>query len=615
MLSLAVFMQTLLDTIDRQHPEGAAAQEKLETLRELNEATDEPSETDEQQQPLPPPPPAEEETGGLGIRNVNFAPTAGRTARSFVPIEREDGSFDFSHVTISPGFVPELLRLLRQGRRISEESVRRVLRLVYRRLRELPNTTEVGLDEKSKLTVVGDLHGQLADLFHILDESGLPNENNKFIFNGDFVDRGENSFEVVLLLFVLFLAHGPAVVALNRGNHEDAAVCAAYGFQREVEGRYGRPVFEMFAEVFRWLPLFSLVNGRLFVVHGGLFHRPGVTLADLAAIERADYTQKPAVPFPENCRGLAEDSAAVYREYLRQLQREALWSDPLDRPGVTASDRGAGVFFGPDVAREFMRRNGLAMVVRGHQCVFRGAENPFEAVEAGDSSLFGGPQEPRDFGLGAGQAEAEAAGERPPQLLTVFSASNYCGGANFGAFVQFATHPFGLRSQRADPSSDLHYLVKRFRLSPSNPSNPSSLVETNKTSLKELILKKKNALVSAFEAVDTTNCGSVSRLEWAEVMQRVTLIKILWLSILPTIVPTNCLSPNAVHYRLFIDAYAKTAAPAGRSLLRGQQAERPGEAVDLEHAVFDDIYGQRRKLEKMFYFFDTNGDGVSHKQP
>lgn len=40
------------------------------------------------------------------------------------------------------------------------------------------------------LTVVGDIHGQLEDLLHILDTCGSPNDKNFYIFNGDWVDRG-----------------------------------------------------------------------------------------------------------------------------------------------------------------------------------------------------------------------------------------------------------------------------------------------------------------------------------------------------------------------------------------------------------------------------------------
>jgi hypothetical protein len=60
---------------------------------------------------------------------------------------------------------------------------------------------------------------QLQDLLHIFDDAGNPSPSNKFIFNGDFVDRGPCSVEIIMILFSAFLAY-PDAVFLNRGNHE-----------------------------------------------------------------------------------------------------------------------------------------------------------------------------------------------------------------------------------------------------------------------------------------------------------------------------------------------------------------------------------------------------------
>ncbi|ELW48742.1 Serine/threonine-protein phosphatase with EF-hands 1 [Tupaia chinensis] len=35
-------------------------------------------------------------------------------------------------------------------------------------------------------------------------QNGLPSESNPYIFNGDFVDRGKNSMEILMILFLLF---------------------------------------------------------------------------------------------------------------------------------------------------------------------------------------------------------------------------------------------------------------------------------------------------------------------------------------------------------------------------------------------------------------------------
>jgi diadenosine tetraphosphatase ApaH/serine/threonine PP2A family protein phosphatase len=98
------------------------------------------------------------------------------------------------------------------------------------------------------------------------------------------------------------------------------------------------------------------------VIHGGLFGRPGVTLADLEAIDRLDYS--PAPP-PDDAPTTAAEARA---QDLRQLMRDALWSDPKDSPGSEFNSvRRQGQLFGPDVAAEFLEANGLLMLVRSHE--------------------------------------------------------------------------------------------------------------------------------------------------------------------------------------------------------------------------------------------------------
>jgi serine/threonine-protein phosphatase with EF-hand domain len=100
----------------------------------------------------------------------------------------------------------------------------------------------VGLLEPAdfkKTIVVGDIHGSLEDLSTILSKHGLPSDTTRYIFNGDFVDRGSYSLEVLLTLTGLKLAH-PQAVWLNRGNHEDRSISRAYGFADELKEIYGK---------------------------------------------------------------------------------------------------------------------------------------------------------------------------------------------------------------------------------------------------------------------------------------------------------------------------------------------------------------------------------------
>ena len=63
-------------------------------------------------------------------------------------------------------------------------------------LKQLPPLIDVPLPADTCVTVCGDVHGQYYDLVNIFQLNGLPSENNPYLFNGDFVDRGSWSVEV-----------------------------------------------------------------------------------------------------------------------------------------------------------------------------------------------------------------------------------------------------------------------------------------------------------------------------------------------------------------------------------------------------------------------------------
>lgn len=249
-------------------------------------------------------------------------------------------------------------------------------------LLEIPIPT-VGPDEDDptvlpRLTVCGDTHGQYYDVMNIFRLNGLPSRNNPYLFNGDFVDRGSFSVEVILT-FLLFKMSDPECIHLHRGNHETKNMNKIYGFEGEVKAKYDEKIFDLFLEVFEHMPLASVVGGKVFVAHGGLPTEPGVTLADIRGI-------------PRGCEPPGSG-----------LMSDLLWADPQPFPGKSPSKRGVGFSFGPDITESFLRTNDLQLLVRSH-----------EVKDEGYLVEHGG------------------------KTITVFSAPNYCDSmGNKGAFIHF----------------------------------------------------------------------------------------------------------------------------------------------------------------------------------
>lgn len=282
--------------------------------------------------------------------------------------------------TVTVEFCKAMLERFKEQKLVHKKYIVQILCQVYKILKESPSLMRLKIPEGEggHFTVCGDTHGQFYDVLNIFELNGLPSKDNPYLFNGDFVDRGSFSLEVVTSFLALKLAE-PESIFLTRGNHESKNMNKIYGFEGEVKHKYDQTVMTLFAEVFCWLPLAATIDGGVFVTHGGLPAEDGQKLDDISAVRRG---REPP------------DSG---------IMSDLMWSDPQPFMGRSPSKRGVGMAFGPDVTKGFLEGNGLQLLVRSH-----------EVKEEGYLV------------------------EHEGKCITVFSAPNYCDQMdNKGAFIRF----------------------------------------------------------------------------------------------------------------------------------------------------------------------------------
>ena len=182
-------------------------------------------------------------------------------------------------------FCQQLMEHQRKQQRIDKKFANQIVLDMIEMLKESSTLVDIDVPEKGEVTVCGDIHGQFYDLLNIFSLNGVPSQENPYLFNGDFVDRGSFSVEVILTLFAWKLAF-PNHMHLARGNHETRNMTSRYGFKQEVISKYGEAMYDLFCEAFCLLPLCHVINQQVFVVHGGLFSHDNVTLDDIRKVNR-----------------------------------------------------------------------------------------------------------------------------------------------------------------------------------------------------------------------------------------------------------------------------------------------------------------------------------------
>ncbi|TMS13249.1 Serine/threonine-protein phosphatase with EF-hands 1 [Larimichthys crocea] len=383
---------------------------------------------------------------------------------------------------------------------------RYVLQLLYetkKLLKQMPNIIHLSTSYTKDITICGDLHGRLDDLLLIFYKNGLPSAETPYVFNGDFVDRGKKSIEVVMLLFAYLLLY-PDNMHLNRGNHEDHIM----NLRCEEKSRN---------EIKRPGEICTEVSQTHFRAAG---HR-SVQQTDekndidrwLSSQQQSKPQQEPKNPEPE--KEAVQDQPSRQRRLHFSLLLlivlvllftllssnsilphaspivDILWSDPKTQEGCSPNTfRGGGCYFGPDITQRLLLQHGLQLLIRSHECKQEG----YELCHGG-------------------------------QVITIFSASNYYEeGSNRGAYIKLGRElvPRFYQYQVSRTTRKLT-LTQRVRA-----AEGSAL-----RALKEKLFTHRSELMSGFQQYDQNNTGSVSVSEWAQVLESVLRLDLPWRTLRP----------------------------------------------------------------------------------
>lgn len=397
-------------------------------------------------------------------------------------------SVDYTGIHLGEYQKSTFLRLIdsfENGETLHEFYVLKVIKDAKELLKKMPNMRTCQLkNEHDNLIIFGDLHGNFRDLKHIIDLYGIPGDKYQFLFNGDFVDRGEQQIEVLITILYSFLLY-PERVFFNRGNHEDYEINKDENFHPSFEYElaqkyvYSENVFNEAENLFSYIPLATIIenkaNLKIFVVHGGISSK--VDLRFVKEINRNDFL---TINSGRNLR-LSGDKAKA-----ADVLSDMLWSDPIQFPlqsyvskmGIQATGeqfnvfRNLGTLFGYDVTNKFLSKNGFDFMIRSHEV--------------------------REHGFSVDH----------DKCFTLFSASGYGRYMNNGSIL--------LLEYNAQMFTRYEYVTKR-----KNTSENLNEIRNNLRSFKQLFEDDKRDFLLKFVKLDKKNTGTINIQKWAKAVKEI----------------------------------------------------------------------------------------------
>ncbi|XP_074651792.1 serine/threonine-protein phosphatase with EF-hands pef-1-like isoform X2 [Tubulanus polymorphus] len=460
-----------------------------------------------------------------------------------------ESSYRGPHLTfpLSSAQIEMLIDAFRNKQKLHAHYVLELLHETRKALRKCGTVNHASTSIAGQITVCGDLHGKFEDLCLIFYKNGLPAVSNPYVFNGDFVDRGQNSLEVAIVLFACFLLH-PNEVCLNRGNHEDHIMNLRYGFVKEVMNKYtdnASKIIRLFEDIFSWLPLATVIDGKILVCHGGISTRTDIK--KLGKVDRHKFISVLQPPLGDEDSDADEDSIVDFNDWRQVL--DILWSDPRVKKGCSPNTfRGGGSYFGPDVTKQILQKHGYQLLIRSHECKIDGYEFMHDN-----------------------------------QVLTVFSASNYYEyGSNKGAYVKLGTDlkPHLVQFQSSKAQTRKLTITQRV-----------SLVESSAMrDLRSKLIALKSELIEAFKKFDPSNTGSISVNDWCHAVEFVTQLGLPWRTLRPQIVKLN--KDGSVSYLSSFENFK----------LKNKYTEKGQTVTEV-------LYRNRNSLEMIFRAIDKDNSG------